>query len=486
MEVKVVGTNIPLQLLKKLPPQELLKATPEVISAAYARISRSTKDVNYLLTEAINDVEKARKSNERIIYGMGHHSIADHVIFNINISKVSRLVVESIEARRLAGYTEKSQRYVKLGGSYIQPKEFDKKDLAEFSSVVELGNHFYAKALKKLPPNDIHSKEDARYSLSLATETQLGCSYTGETAELAIRKLKYGELIEEREFAHKLYTEIEKIAPSIIQLTDPKLFKEHNPGKELVDDFFKYTEKQLKKLVPYMLKEEKIKPTPILSEDGVSLLSHNSPDLQILTCLLHNYSTHPLPRCVSSAQTLLSTGRALDFVKSTLQHLTKFDKPPRPFEVGYFLFELILSASAFAQLKRHRMNTLLPQEYNPELGYTIPPKIEEIGFQKELKEVCDKASELCSKFKRKYQKASLYCLTNAHRRRVLLGVNVRQLYHIIRIREDKNAQWEIREKASIMKKFAQKVAPITTLLMSGEDKFEKVKQQMYQQEDEIL
>jgi thymidylate synthase ThyX len=481
MEVKVVGTNVPIKVLKKLPPSDLSTATPEVLSAAYARISRSPKDVSSLLDEAINDIEKARKSNERIIYGMGHHSIADHVIFNINISHVSRLVVESIEERRLAGYTEKSQRYVKWGGNYIQPKEFEEKDLKKFSSLVELGNNFYMKALKKLPSNDIHSKEDARYSFSLATETQLGCSYTGQTAELAIRKLKYSELIEEREFAQKLYTEIVKIAPSLIQLTDPKLFKEHNPEKELVDDFFKYTEKHLKKLIPSMIKKEKFTPTSFYSEKGVTLLSHNSPDLQILTSLIHNYSTQPLSSCISLAQTLLSTGKALDFIKSTLKYLTKFDKPPRPFEMGYFVFELILSASAFAQLKRHRMNTLLSQDYDPELGYTIPPKIEEIGLQKELKEVCDKATELYSKFAKKYRKASLYCLTNAHRRRVLLGVSVRQLYHIIRIREDKNAQWEIREKVSIIKKIAQKVAPITTLLMSGEHKFEKEKQRIYEE-----
>ena len=43
--------------------------TPETISAAYARISRDARPVDELRAIARAEVEKARKSNDRIIFG---------------------------------------------------------------------------------------------------------------------------------------------------------------------------------------------------------------------------------------------------------------------------------------------------------------------------------------------------------------------------------------------------------------------------------
>ena len=81
MKIRLAGYNVPLKVLEKLDKTGVMGATPEVISAAYARISRSTDNVDELLDKAIKDVSRSRKSNRAIIYGMGHHSVADHVIF---------------------------------------------------------------------------------------------------------------------------------------------------------------------------------------------------------------------------------------------------------------------------------------------------------------------------------------------------------------------------------------------------------------------
>jgi thymidylate synthase ThyX len=40
--------------------------------------------------------------------------------------------------------------------------------------------------------------------------------------------------------------------------------------------------------------------------------------------------------------------------------------------------------------------------------------------------------------------AAPYILTNAHRKRVSLKVNARELYHMARLRADGHAQWDIR------------------------------------------
>ena len=76
MKVSLAGYNIDSSLISNLPNPNV--ATPEVISAAYARISRSTKSVTELRDIARDEVEKARESNENIIFEMGHSSIAEH------------------------------------------------------------------------------------------------------------------------------------------------------------------------------------------------------------------------------------------------------------------------------------------------------------------------------------------------------------------------------------------------------------------------
>jgi thymidylate synthase ThyX len=64
-----------------------------------------------------------------------------------------------------------------------------------------------------------------------------------------------------------------------------------------------------------------------------------------------------------------------------------------------------------------------------------------------------------------------YVLTNAHRRRVLLKVNARELYHISRLREDATAQWDIREVAGEISRLAREVMPLTFLLAGGKDAY---------------
>ena len=125
------------------------------------------------------------------------------------------------------------------------------------------------------------------------------------------------------------------------------------------------------------------------------------------------------------------------------------------------------------------MNTLLAQDYDPALGYTIPQSVAEIGADKGLRDVCDRSSELYYEFLPRYGKAAEYCLTNAHRRRILLATNLRQFYHISRTRQDSHAQWEIRDVATKMAELTKKVAPNTAILLDGKDNFAKTRKMVY-------
>ena len=109
-----------------------------------------------------------------------------------------------------------------------------------------------------------------------------------------------------------------------------------------------------------------------------------------------------------------------------------WDAPLREFENVDLQFDLVVSASCFAQLKRHRMATLVAQDYEPALGVTVPPSIAAVGMEAPFRDVMARTEETCEAIRRAVPAAAPYILTNAHRKRVLMKMNARELYHIIR------------------------------------------------------
>jgi hypothetical protein len=108
------------------------------------------------------------------------------------------------------------------------------------------------------------------------------------------------------------------------------------------------------------------------------------------------------------------------------------------------------------------------------LGVTVPPSVREIGAEKEFLRVVERTNEAHAVLDREIGPAADYVLTNAHRRRALLKLNVRELYHISRLREDGTAQWEIRAAAAEMSRLARRVMPLSSLLLGGKDAFPEI------------
>ncbi|MDO9578159.1 MAG: FAD-dependent thymidylate synthase, partial [Candidatus Cloacimonadales bacterium] len=438
--------------------------------------------------------------------------VAEHAYFNFDILQISRLALEELEARRIgAAYTEKSQRYITLKGDFVVPQEFSEEDAIKFEELVGFQNKFYLDNLDKLTKYQFEfnpklaeeariatskgtsnkmnrtkntlegwAKEDARYALSLATQAQLGMSFNARTLEHAIRTMRYSELAEVRKLSQKLYEVTKEVAPSLIILTDPAEFQK-TFKTDLQDDNFKFTRSNLRKLVKEMISKYGEGTTSnlpeIIAEINEKLILENDIDNNIAAAIIHNSSQLSIEDSYRIACLILAdTKMGKNFFSEALKFISAFDSLPREFEfTGELKYELVVSASNFAQLKRHRLMTLLSQDYDPSLGITIPPFIKAIGAENELLGVCRRSEELYFEFLPKYGKAAEYCLTNAHRRRVLIAANPRELYHISRLREDEHAQWDIKETAGRMLKLAKKVAPNSFILSGGKDQFEKMR-----------
>jgi len=456
--------------------------TPEPISAAYARISRYRKPVDELRETARTEVAKARRSNQRIIWEMGHHSVAEHAAFNFDLIGLSRLAIEAIEHFRLCSYTEKSQRYITLDGDFVLPAEIERAGLADdFSALVARQNDLYREVHDRILAElkerfgeqaatrpglrllQGQAKEDARYCTSLATEGQLGMTVNARNLELVVRRLAADELDEVRQLGQRLFAEVEPVAPSLILFTE-------------ACDYDRLAYRDLASASAWNTEEtspdpEGSCPARSLPCGAVRLVGATpDADRRLVAALLHRVSAKDYQRCWGRAATMSQDARR-KLVMATLEHMELYDAALREFEHIRCTFELVVSAACFGQLKRHRMMTLTSQPYEPSLGLTIPDAIREVGLADRLEEVAAESVELYRRIADRDPAAAPYALVNAHRRRVLVTTSARELYHISRLREDHHAQWDIRAIAGEMLRQARDAMPLALLLASGKDSY---------------
>jgi flavin-dependent thymidylate synthase len=462
--------------------------TPETISAAYARISRNPLPVNELRRIARKEVDKARRSNKAIVFEMGHNSVAEHAVFNIDVLGVSRLIVEEIEKFRLCSFTEKSQRYIRLEDDFVVPDEIRSAGLeGVFVETIREQNGFYHQLYTGLREYVFETnrdkaadsanrsmleglaKEDARYIVSLATEAQLGMTVNARNLELMLRRSAAHPLREVNQYGRDLYRTVSSIAPSLIRYTEAsrydKLSRQELRGR---------TSTVTERIIQETGGSEKV-----LGRDENVVLVDVTPDGddRIVAALLHSSSDLSLGRCAALVAEMDASEKE-DIVRTALRHIESYYPPMREFEYADLTFDVVVSASCFAQLKRHRMATMTCQDYDPGLGVTVPPAVSAIGMEDRFMETVGKTEDVFNRIKAVSPAAAPYILTNAHRKRVAVKLNVRELYHVSRLREDKSAQWDIRETTARMVRLGRAFMPSALMMACGKDSFASLRRKI--------
>jgi flavin-dependent thymidylate synthase len=495
MKIVLAGYNLDREVIEDLKRQALPRddVTPETLSAAYARISRDPRPADELRAAARQEVERARRSNQTIIFKMGHHSVAEHAVFNFDIIGVSRLALEEIEKFRLCSYTEKSQRYITLGDDFVIPEEIKEARLEElFLRTVRSQNALYHELYKKLRPHifarhrdiaaepqnhavlDGWAKEDARYVVSLATEGQVGLTVNARNLELMIRRFAAKPLAELRQLNAGIYALAKEVAPSIVLFTE-------------ATDFDAETYPDLRGAAARSFAAE---PSGVRDDlagkEPVQLVDFRPDgDLRILAALLHSSTSRSYESCLQRVRRMTPDERKT-YILTAFKRMEFYDFPLREFEYGDLTFALNISASCFAQLKRHRTATLTGQGYDPGLGVTRPPSFTEIGADGDFQRIIGQTNDAHAAIEKAVGRdAAAYVLTNAHRRRVLLKVNVRELYHISRLREDPTAQWDIRSVVVRMSDLAREAMPLSCLLLGGKDDYPALYRKVFGQSPKL-
>jgi flavin-dependent thymidylate synthase len=496
--------------------------TPETISAAYARVSRDPRSVTELRELARGEIGRARASNQAIVHGLGHASVAEHAVFNFDLMGLSRLAVETVERSRLASFTEKSQRYLRVGQDRVLPAEV-RGTPAEgpFLALLDEQHRFYREAYDRLRPAFLAeqaggttdrageraaegmAREDARYGLGLATTLQLGLTLNARCLEGLLARCAAHPLAEVRALGTALFDASGGLAPSLVKYVAPTPYLREARGR-LARTVAALVEAETRARAgaearaiaetrdtaegkPPGMDELDSRPAPAAAFDPADptpeawvqlLRTTPDPDGSLVAALLFTSGAGPMDFCRSLASRLELEDRR----RVALSHLTSLgphDAVLREYELVGSEFEVVVSAACYAQLKRHRMVTLVPLPYDPALGITVPDSLERAGLGGDLRRLADRATEVWQTVESFSAPAAAYALLNAQRRRVLVRMNARELHHFSRLREDAHAQWDIRRLAARMLALARERMPITLALATGKDGFAARRRELF-------
>jgi thymidylate synthase ThyX len=145
----------------------------------------------------------------------------------------------------------------------------------------------------------------------------------------------------------------------------------------------------------------------------------------------------------------------LVLMKALLGKLDRWDVPIRALEfAGDYLVEYAgMTYGDWREYKRHRMQSYVAKDLDIKWGYMVPPLAVEMdqsensefhGSVEMIKKVMDEVAKLFKEVAKVDPVAARYCVTRLHYRPAVAKFNVRELFHLMKLRTSGNAHPFIR------------------------------------------
>jgi thymidylate synthase ThyX len=458
---------MPTRQIYLLSPKEL---SPETIAVAFAKTSRSPESFRDIAAELSN--EKSAEFHEKWVVGYGHASVAEHAVLHIAIENVSRLAVECIESNRLASYTEKSTRYQKWGpDDFFIPPELDGHLLRdETVRTCRLLFQTYANSLapvralveKQSRRRDNESAEaydrrirsqyvdSCRFLLPAASLANLGMTANARVLENAIRKMLSHPLAEVRLIGE----EVKRVAKA----ETPTLVKYAEPVEYLVKTTEEFNRRDREERGE---NDKKISANSAFSAVEWCQLIDFDPDgeTKILAAAIYRFGEMPFTAALDRVRAMTEVERG-QLAESLLGWMDRHDTPLRELEHTTYTFDLVLDQGGYAEFKRHRMMTQTPQPLTARLGYEIPRRITEAGYEVRYRSAMDAAAAVYEKLSDWNPHVASYIVPNGFKRRVLFTMNLREAYAFCQLRAAANAHFSMRRVAQRVAEEIRRIHPL--------------------------
>jgi len=469
LEAYVSNLNGTTFVVKELPP--------ELTGALFARYSRASTGLRETLVNEFLDeegkpsAEKGSELMDRVLNAFGDDSVGELEGIHVGIEGVSQLGTKFFEDRRIGGSPlEQSTRYVKFDQKdeqgrwkYLRPEEVKESGLlTQFEGVNNHAFEVYSTSIGRLssyfekvfPRSEftilvnhdgqnvsVREKELAneeerksfrtayaftircaaldvgRCVLPSSTLTQLGIFGNGRYFTNIITHLKSSELREAQIRGEELEQELAREIPSFIKKGRKNL---------------KVTE--INRNMYALAKEIFAGITP--TSDRVTLVSPAYYIDQVLASALFPYTNISLQQAQEVISSLPLAKKFEVFQAYAGNRETRRDRTGRGLEAGYpFTFDLVGCFGEYRDLERHRMLTQQRQLFTPDLGFVMPPEMEEVGLSKAVEEVEAEIRNLNQVMREVgLEQAAQYATLFNHRIRFTFGMNLRELQHLAELR----------------------------------------------------
>ena len=456
---------------RRVYPLDAHDLSEEQIAVAFAMTSRRPEAFDEIAEQVSQ--EKAADFHERWVLGYGHASVAEHAVVHLAVENVSRLAVDTLEDNRLASYTEKSSRYQVMPEDYYYvPEELAQHPALQEEYVAACQGLFlgYMKLiggcmvhLRETTPR-IASERDGAYNMRLrrvatdhcravlpaATLTNVGVTANARTLEHAIAKLLSSGLIEEQRLGEAVSEQGRLITPTLIKYANKVDYLADASGIQL----------DQARRSGFPGEEPAAEGAVSGARPPEVRLAHwdRKGEEKLAAALLYRHSNLPYEQVWERVNDLGPESRQA-IIDESAAGLGPHDAPLREFEVVDYSFEFMLDYGAYREFKRHRMMSYLPQPLTVAHGYRIPPVVAEAGLESEFEQAVRPAEEVYWKVREVSPLAAQYLVTHAHNRRVVSKFNLRECYHLFKMRTSEEAHFSIREPMEAAMRLAVEVQP---------------------------
>ncbi len=455
----------PPQYLRRVYPLDTRLLTEEQIAVAFAMTSRRPEPFDEIARQVSE--EKAADFHERWVLGYGHASVAEHAVVHLAVENISRLACDGLEDNRLASYTEKSSRYQVIDADcFHTPTELDSQTALR-QEYHQTCRHLFAvyqrlidasiQYLRRVHPQ--RSREsDSAYNLRLrrmatdacrsvlpaSTLTNVGVTANARTLEHAISKLMSSELEEERQLGEAIREQGRAVTPTLIKYAD---------------------------YVDYLAARPQVRRDLSDSENGPSQQEAQAADValvhwdeqaeeKVTAALLYGATGLAYSEAWSRASAM-NAGERCRVFDDFLANIGPHDAPPRELETVDYTFEFLLDYGAYREFRRHRMQTYLPQTLTVSHGIRIPSLITDAGLEGTFAEATGASEHTYHKISEYISpQVAQYVVTHAHNRRLIAKMNLRECYHLFKLRTSSMAHESIKEPMKEALRQAGEVHPM--------------------------
>jgi len=202
------------------------------------------------------------------------------------------------------------------------------------------------------------------------------------------------------------------------------------------------------------------KTEPRESDDWCQMIDFDPEgEIKVMAAVMYRFGEMPYSDAQERLRTMSEEERG-KFSELLLGRLDRHDTPLRELEHTAYTFDLLLDQGGYAEFKRHRMMTQTPQPLTARLGYDVPRRIVEAGFEVRYRSAMQAAAELYEKLSDWNPHVASYIVPNGFLRRVLFTMNLREAYAFCQLRAAANAHFSMRRVAQRVADEIRRVHPL--------------------------